>query len=64
MEYKVGQKNCIHMINGSVTLYFYSKYKRIRRQLNGSKKKKSKEMKGNEEDDNFLRIIACSYTPI
>ena len=54
MKYKVGQKNCIHMINGSVTLYFYSKYKRIRRQLNGSKKKKSKEMKGNEEDDNFL----------
>jgi hypothetical protein len=64
----VGQKNCIHMINGLVTLYFYfifySKYKRIRRQLNRLKKKKRKEMKGNEEDDNFLRIISHSYTPI
>ena len=61
------QKNCIHMINGLVTLYlfiFYSKYKRIRRQLNRLKKKKRKEMKGNEEDDNFLRIISRSYTPI
>jgi hypothetical protein len=60
----VRQKNCIHMINGLVTVYFYSKYKRIRRQLNRLKKKKRKEMKGNEEDDNFLRIISRSYTPI